>query len=61
MVIAEKLSESVETEADDIQGAWAEELQRRSRELRDGTVKELSVEEARRIVASEPSTAEIVW
>jgi putative addiction module component (TIGR02574 family) len=61
MVIAERLLESVETESDDdqdddeIQRAWAEEVQRRSRELHDGTVKGLSVEEARRLVASDPS------
>lgn len=61
MVLAEKLWESVETEADgdqgddEIQRAWAEEVQRRARELHDGTVKGLSVEEARRLVASDPN------
>jgi putative addiction module component (TIGR02574 family) len=61
MVIAERLFESVEAEADDvhddddIQAAWAEEIERRSRELHDRTVKGLSVEDARRIVASDPS------
>jgi putative addiction module component (TIGR02574 family) len=59
VAIAEKLLESAEAEGydddeDEIQAAWAEEIQRRSRELRDGTVKGLSVEEARRIVASDP-------
>lgn len=45
--IAERLFESVETEADDdqdedeIQRAWTQELQRRPRELCDGTVKGL--------------------
>jgi len=62
MVLAEKLLESVETEADGDQGgdesqrAWAVEVQRRSRELHDGTVKGLSVEEARRLVASDPGS-----
>jgi hypothetical protein len=58
MAIAEKLFESVETEADhdedDVQSAWSEEIQRRSAELRDGTVKGLGAEEARRIVAADP-------
>jgi putative addiction module component (TIGR02574 family) len=59
VAIAEKLLESVEADGydedeEEIQAAWAEETQRRSRELRDGTVKGLSVEEARRIVASDP-------
>jgi putative addiction module component (TIGR02574 family) len=64
MVIAERLFESVEAEADDVQddddirAAWTEEIERRSRELRDGTVKGLSVEDARRIVASDPSADE---
>ncbi len=64
MVIAERLFESVEAEADDVQddddirAAWAEEIERRSRELRDRTVKGLSVEDARRIVASDPSPDE---
>ncbi|MFH0899664.1 MAG: addiction module protein [Pseudomonadota bacterium] len=40
---------------EEIQAAWAEEIERRSRELRDGTVKGLSAEEARRIIASDPS------
>ncbi len=60
VTIAEKLLESVEAEGADeheeeTQAAWAEEIQRRSRELQDGTVKGLSVDEARRIVASDPS------
>ena len=59
VAIAEKLLESVETEdqedEDEIQAAWAEEIRVRSQELRDGTVKGLSVAEARRIVASDPS------
>ncbi len=60
VAMAEKLLQSVEAEGyheeeDGIQAAWAEEIQRRSRELRDATVKGLSVEEAHRIVASDPS------
>jgi predicted trehalose synthase len=35
--------------------AWADEVQRRSRELEDGSVRGLSVEEARRMVASDPA------
>mgnify|MGYP001592676042 CR=1 FL=1 len=63
VVIAEKLLESVQAEGydeeeDEIQVAWADEIRRRSRELRDGTVKGLSVEEARRVVASEPADDE---
>ncbi len=59
VAIAEKLLESVEAEGHDddedaVQAAWADEIQRRSRELRDGSVQGLSVEEARRIVASDP-------
>ncbi|MFH0900874.1 MAG: addiction module protein [Pseudomonadota bacterium] len=40
---------------EEIQAAWTEEIERRSRELRDGIVRGLSAEEARRIVASDPS------
>lgn len=39
-----------------IHTAWVEELQQRSRELTDGSVHGLSVEDARRIVASDPSS-----
>jgi hypothetical protein len=45
--VAEKLLES--------DTAWANEVQRRSRELKDGSVNGLSVDEARRIVASDPA------
>lgn len=60
IAIAERLFESVEAEddgerdEDDVQAAWSDEIKRRSGELRDGTVRGLSVEEARRIVASDP-------
>lgn len=60
MVLAEKLLASLETEADDgrgddeIQRAWAEEAQRRSREHHDGTVKGFTVDEGRRLVVSDP-------
>ncbi|HEY6039448.1 MAG TPA: addiction module protein [Kofleriaceae bacterium] len=61
--LAEKLLESVEAETseDDVESdlvrnaAWADEIEKRSRELRDGSVRGLSVEEARRIVASDPA------
>jgi putative addiction module component (TIGR02574 family) len=59
VAVAERLLQSVEAEGyreddDAIQAAWAEEVRRRSQELHDGTVNGLSVEEARRIVASDP-------
>lgn len=59
MAIAEKLLESVESDEEDedldeVQTRWAEEIQRRSRELRNGTVRGLSIEEARQIVRSDP-------
>jgi putative addiction module component (TIGR02574 family) len=59
--VAEKLLESADAEGfeDDseaaIQAAWADEMQRRSRELADGSVRGLTVEEARRMVASDPA------
>ena len=59
--VAEKLLESADAEGYEdesdaaINAAWAEEVQRRSRELQDGSVRGLSIDEARRIVASEPS------
>ena len=62
--VAEKLLESAdaegyEEESDEIIGAaWAEEVQRRSREMQDGTVRGLTLEEARRLVASDPSDDE---
>ena len=55
--MAEKLLESVDAEGQvddaDADQAWAEELERRARELRDGTVRGLSPDEARQIVASD--------
>jgi putative addiction module component (TIGR02574 family) len=54
--VAEQLLASAEAEGYDddsdaaIPAAWADEIQRRSRELRDGAVRGLSVDEARRLV-----------
>lgn len=62
--VAEKLLESAdaegyEAESDEAIGAaWAEEVQRRSREMQEGAVRGLSIDEARRIVASDPSDDE---
>ena len=59
--LAEKLLESADAEGYEAEGeaaihaAWAEEIQQRSRELHDGSVRGLSIEEARRIVASDPA------
>lgn len=59
--VAEKLLESADAEGFDEETeaahntAWADEVQRRSRELKDGSVNGLSVDEARRIVASDPA------
>jgi putative addiction module component len=39
-----------------IHAAWADEVQHRSRELASGSVRGLSVEEAHRVVASDPRT-----
>ena len=56
--VAEKLLESADAEGYEedseaaIHAAWADEIQRRSRERRDGSVRGLSIEEARSIVAS---------
>lgn len=56
--VAEKLLESADVEGYEedseasIHAAWADEIHRRSRELQDGSVRGLSVEEARSIVAS---------
>jgi putative addiction module component (TIGR02574 family) len=56
--VAEKLLESADAEGYEedsdaaIHAAWADEIQRRSRELQDGSVRGLSIEEARLIVAS---------
>jgi putative addiction module component (TIGR02574 family) len=53
--VAEKLLESVDTDAPEegIDSAWASEVQRRSQELREGTVRGLSVDEARRLIAAD--------
>jgi putative addiction module component (TIGR02574 family) len=59
--LAEKLLESADAEGyeDDgeaaIHAARAEEVQQRSRELSDGSVRGLSIDEARRIVTSDPA------
>lgn len=59
--LAEKLLESADAEGYEdeaeaaINAAWAEEIVRRSRDLQDGSVRGLSVEEARHIVASDPA------
>jgi putative addiction module component (TIGR02574 family) len=56
--VAEKLLESADAEGYEedseaaIHAGWADEIQRRSRELQDGAVRGLSIEEARSIVAS---------
>jgi len=52
-LLASADAEGYEDESDaPIHTAWAERLERRSDELRDGSVRGLSVEEAHRIVAS---------
>ena len=55
--LAEKLLESADSEGYDDEAAtnaaWAEEIQLRSRELKDGSVRALSIEEARRIMLSD--------
>jgi putative addiction module component (TIGR02574 family) len=61
--VAEKLLESADAEgyeeADDaVAAAWTQEVQRRSREMQDGSVRGLTIDEARRIVASDPSDDE---
>ncbi|MBA3452329.1 MAG: addiction module protein [Deltaproteobacteria bacterium] len=62
--VAEKLLESADAEGFEdeseaaIHAAWAEEVQQRSRELKDGSVRGLSIEEARRLVASDPADDE---
>jgi putative addiction module component (TIGR02574 family) len=62
--VAEKLLESADAEGFEdeseatIQTAWAEELQKRSRELKDGSVRGLSAEEARLMIASDPADDE---
>ena len=57
--VAEKLLESADAEGYEdesemaIHVAWADEIKQRSDDLKDGSVRGLSIEEARRIVASE--------
>ena len=59
--VAEKLLQSVDAEGyedeseEAIHAAWADEVQQRSGDLKDDSVRGLSVEEARRIVASDPA------
>jgi hypothetical protein len=59
--VAEKLLESADAEGYEdesevaIHAAWADEIQQRSSDLKDGSVRGLSIEEARRIVASDPA------
>ena len=59
--IAEKLLESADAEGYEdesevaIHAAWADEIKQRSSDLKDGSVRGLSIKEARRIVASEPA------
>jgi hypothetical protein len=59
--VAEKLLESADAEGFEdeteaaIQTAWADEVQQRSRELADGSVHGLTVDEARRFVESDPA------
>lgn len=60
--VAEKLLESADAEGFDddaaINTAWAAEVQQRSTELKDGAVRGLSLEEARSIVAGDPTDDE---
>lgn len=62
--VAEKLLESADAEGYEedseaaIHAAWADEIRRRSQELRDGSVRGLSVEKARSTVASGPADDE---
>jgi len=61
--VAEKLLESADAEGYEedetaVDAAWAQEVQRRSREMQDGSVRGLTIEEARRIVAADPSDDE---
>lgn len=57
--IAEKLLESADAEGDQedtdtsIQAAWADEIKQRSQELTDGSVRGLSIAEARHIIRSD--------
>lgn len=59
--VAEKLLESADAEVYEdesevaIHAAWADEIKQRSGDLKDGSVRGLSIEEALRIVASEPA------
>jgi putative addiction module component (TIGR02574 family) len=57
--VAEELLASADAEGFEdeseaaVNAAWAEEIERRSREMRDGSVRGLSIEEARHIVSSD--------
>ena len=59
--VAEKLLESADAEGYEdesevaIHAAWADEIKQRSVDVRDRSVRGLSIAEARRIVASEPA------
>jgi putative addiction module component (TIGR02574 family) len=59
--VAEKLLESADAEGYEgesdvaIHAAWADEIQQRSSDLKEGSVRGLSVEEARRIIVSDPA------
>lgn len=62
--VAEKLLESADAEGYDdesdaaIQTAWADEIQKRSTDLAEGTTRGLTLDEARRIVASDSADDE---
>jgi putative addiction module component (TIGR02574 family) len=63
--VAEKLLESAEAEGFEdndedaaTQAAWAAEIQQRSNELKAGAVRGLSVDEARRVIATDPTDDE---
>jgi putative addiction module component (TIGR02574 family) len=51
--VAEELLSSLEEPEDDVAAAWASELQRRSRELADGTVVPVPLETARAEILAE--------
>jgi putative addiction module component (TIGR02574 family) len=53
--VAAELLASADAEGydDAVNAAWADEVERRSREMRDGSVRGLSIEEARRVVGSD--------
>ncbi len=51
--LADELLASLEEPEDDVAAAWASELQRRSRELADGTVERIPWETARAQILAE--------